>query len=119
MHVRTLLVQPIPPAPLAPPAQLPPPNPDPVRPSMYLLPAPPPPSLPSRYVVPIVWIPVMLALLWRAQTSPGPLSITLSIPLFAIGIIAWQLIEYSLHRWVFHMKPTGPAGIVFHFLMHG
>jgi len=35
------------------------------------------------------------------------------------GILTWQLVEYSLHRWVFHMEPTSPALIVLHFSLHG
>lgn len=37
------------------------------------------------------------------------------------GIFLWTLIEYSLHRWVFHMEPSGKyrAMIYFHFVIHG
>lgn len=48
-------------------------------------------------------------------------------PLWAIvisitfGIVLWSFIEYSLHRWVFHMKPSGTskALIYIHFAIHG
>ncbi|EFN58992.1 hypothetical protein CHLNCDRAFT_18903, partial [Chlorella variabilis] len=39
--------------------------------------------------------------------------------LAAAGVVLWQLIEYSMHRWVFHAAPGGPNTIVAHFLMHG
>jgi hypothetical protein len=37
------------------------------------------------------------------------------------GILLWTLIEYSLHRWVFHMEPSGKskAMIYVHFAIHG
>jgi dihydroceramide fatty acyl 2-hydroxylase len=38
---------------------------------------------------------------------------------FATGVFGWQLIEYSLHRFVFHMAAKSYAFIVFHFAMHG
>lgn len=37
------------------------------------------------------------------------------------GIFLWSLIEYSLHRWVFHMEPSGNSEILIyvHFAIHG
>lgn len=37
------------------------------------------------------------------------------------GILLWTLLEYSLHRWVFHLEPSGrsQAMIYFHFAIHG
>lgn len=39
----------------------------------------------------------------------------------ALGIFLWTLLEYSLHRWVFHLDATNQSGAVctFHFLLHG
>ncbi|KAI8475951.1 MAG: hypothetical protein J3K34DRAFT_402474 [Monoraphidium minutum] len=70
------------------------------------------------YVVPLLWIPFATALLWRGVAHGGvPL---LQLPaLVAVGVLVWQLIEYSLHRWVFHLKPTGPKSIKWHFMLHG
>lgn len=38
-----------------------------------------------------------------------------------LGVIIWTLIEYSLHRWVFHMEPSGKSkvAIIVHFTLHG
>ncbi len=33
--------------------------------------------------------------------------------------MAWQLLEYTVHRFVFHARLTSPLGITFHFLFHG
>ncbi|KAL4856597.1 Dihydroceramide fatty acyl 2-hydroxylase FAH2 [Chlorella vulgaris] len=35
------------------------------------------------------------------------------------GVALWQLIEYSIHRFLFHAMPASPLTIVAHFLMHG
>lgn len=38
-----------------------------------------------------------------------------------LGIFLWTLLEYSLHRWVFHLDAANQSGGVctFHFLLHG
>jgi 4-hydroxysphinganine ceramide fatty acyl 2-hydroxylase len=38
-----------------------------------------------------------------------------------LGVFIWTALEYTLHRWLFHMEPPGksPRLITFHFLMHG
>lgn len=40
---------------------------------------------------------------------------------FILGIFLWTLLEYSLHRWVFHLDSTNqsPNVCTFHFLLHG
>lgn len=41
--------------------------------------------------------------------------------LFGIGTLAWTLLEYALHRGVFHWRPnpTSHNQITLHFLLHG
>lgn len=36
-----------------------------------------------------------------------------------VGVLAWQLLEYLIHRHVFHGQYTSYWGITFHFLLHG
>lgn len=38
-----------------------------------------------------------------------------------MGIILWTFVEYTLHRWVFHLdiKNQSPPWCTFHFLLHG
>jgi sterol desaturase/sphingolipid hydroxylase (fatty acid hydroxylase superfamily) len=43
----------------------------------------------------------------------------LGLGLFAAGALATSLIEYCLHRFVFHYEPTTPKGRLRVFLMHG
>lgn len=40
-------------------------------------------------------------------------------PIFGIGL--WTFLEYSLHRWVFHVNVENGNKylITFHFLIHG
>jgi sterol desaturase/sphingolipid hydroxylase (fatty acid hydroxylase superfamily) len=39
--------------------------------------------------------------------------------LFLVGFVSWTLIEYLLHRFVFHFHPTTELGQRVHFLVHG
>ncbi|KAM6222723.1 fatty acid 2-hydroxylase [Rhynchocyon petersi] len=89
------------------------------------------------YSVPIVWVPLMLYLSWfyyqilaqgnvRLFTSfSTEYSVTVQksvFPgLFVLGIVLWSLIEYLLHRFLFHMKPPSNSYylITLHFIMHG
>ncbi|GBF95338.1 fatty acid 2-hydroxylase [Raphidocelis subcapitata] len=70
------------------------------------------------YVIPLLWLPVAGALMWRAVSQLGlPAG---QLPwLAAVGVLGWQLVEYSLHRWVFHLRPSGPETIKLHFMLHG
>lgn len=70
-------------------------------------------------IVPLlVWAPVALFLLWRSvivkQLNPGMLL------LVAIaGLLVWTLMEYLLHRFVFHYPARGRIGKWLVFLFHG
>ena len=79
--------------------------------------SPPACTLPCRWVVPLLWLPVAALLArraLRAGVAPGP-----AAACAAAGVLLWQLIEYSLHRWLFHAAPSTPFTILAHFLMHG
>ena len=68
------------------------------------------------WVVPLVWVPVMLA---TSIISARELPLIESIQYLMMGIILWQCIEYSLHRFLFHWEPRHPRAIFMHFLFHG
>ncbi len=38
---------------------------------------------------------------------------------FALGLLTWTLIEYALHRFVFHYHPRSGWGRRVHFIFHG
>ncbi|XP_026535925.1 fatty acid 2-hydroxylase [Notechis scutatus] len=89
------------------------------------------------YTVCIFWLPVVFFLGWHCYTTLAQGKTQLfssftsayAIPvhkncfplLFALGIFIWSLLEYLIHRFIFHMNP--PASnyylITLHFLMHG
>ncbi|XP_042742097.1 fatty acid 2-hydroxylase isoform X2 [Lagopus leucura] len=89
------------------------------------------------YVVFLVWTPVVFYLSWLSYTALAQGNTRLfssftaeySIPvhkhcfpfIFLLGMFLWSLLEYLIHRFVFHMKP--PASnyylITLHFLLHG
>ena len=39
--------------------------------------------------------------------------------LFVGGVLLWSLLEYVLHRFLFHFRPKGPGGKLFWFMLHG
>lgn len=51
-----------------------------------------------RYVVPLLWLPVAAAFMWRGVATGG-LSLGLLPASFVAGVLIWQLMEYSIHRW--------------------
>lgn len=67
-----------------------------------------------------VWVPVSLWFLARAVRLPsvGPAGAT---ALFALGVLAWTLLEYVLHRWVFHFTPNSASEFQrdVSYLIHG
>lgn len=71
------------------------------------------PATPLVIYLPVVGFMLDLALRQRA------LGIVLVIGLFLLGILIWTLVEYSMHRWVFHYQPKSRWGKQLHFLLHG
>jgi sterol desaturase/sphingolipid hydroxylase (fatty acid hydroxylase superfamily) len=71
------------------------------------------PASPAIWVVPLVTFGVYRGI----TTGPGGLRGTLL--LFGLGVLLWTLIEYLLHRHVFHLNATSPAGRLRSFMAHG
>lgn len=78
------------------------------------------------YIVPIVWIPIIAYFIYvginRYVELTKDISPTVpSLVSIASGVLIWTLLEYSLHRWIFHMKISGKsrALIYVHFAIHG
>ncbi|KAI9618887.1 hypothetical protein H4Q26_012141 [Puccinia striiformis f. sp. tritici PST-130] len=82
----------------------------------------------SWYVVPMIWLPIAFTLFHRALnqqiydgfSSSAAWSINLSC--FILGNIIWTLLEYILHRFLFHIDdvlPDKPFFLLLHFLLHG
>jgi 4-hydroxysphinganine ceramide fatty acyl 2-hydroxylase len=90
------------------------------------------------YYIPIYWIPVFILFLHthfagKLKISPlnvhflykilckGGFSASTAVFGLALGVFIWTALEYTLHRWLFHMEPPSksPRLITLHFLMHG
>lgn len=70
------------------------------------------------WTVPLLWIPVFSACLLRAVLGHGVAWCT-ALALALMGVLAWQALEYTIHRCVFHAHTTSYWGITLHFLFHG
>ena len=66
----------------------------------------------------VTWIPLVLWMAVRsvARHDAGPLVL---VGMFLGGWLFWSLVEYVLHRYVFHWEKDTPAGRRIHFLLHG
>jgi sterol desaturase/sphingolipid hydroxylase (fatty acid hydroxylase superfamily) len=52
----------------------------------------------------VIWVPVSLVSLYLTFQKPGA-AVGQTLGLFALGMFVWTLLEYVLHRFVFHFKP--------------
>lgn len=78
------------------------------------------------WVVPTFWIPVIFYCIvdkfsdnWHRSEYIKICGFTLY---FAIGILFWTLLEYVLHRWLFHIKTKDHQSstiCTMHFILHG
>lgn len=64
----------------------------------------------------IIFSPVICYFLYQGYVG---LSFALFFPLVVFGFLSWLLIEYLMHRFVFHYKPASQRGKSFIFLIHG
>lgn len=70
-------------------------------------------------IVPLLlWVPIISFLIYRG-IAVHSLTKPEFISLFFIGLIVWTLMEYVLHRYVFHWDASSRAGKYFVFLFHG
>jgi sterol desaturase/sphingolipid hydroxylase (fatty acid hydroxylase superfamily) len=64
-----------------------------------------------------IYIPVIGFMTWRAfDNGIAPLYYFLYL---VMGLAAWTITEYILHRFVFHFEPTSNWGKRMHFIFHG
>ncbi|QPG76951.1 hypothetical protein FOA43_004345 [Brettanomyces nanus] len=76
-------------------------------------------SLTPWWVIPILWLPVNMYIFYQGFTHLSPF---VSIPIWLVGLLAWTLIEYCMHRFLFHIDrllPENQIAFTVHFLMHG
>ncbi|KAL2474897.1 Fatty acid 2-hydroxylase 1 [Abeliophyllum distichum] len=74
-------------------------------------------TLTEWFVIPLIWLPVVG---WFISKS---IRMELTIPqvvlAVAFGIFIWTLLEYTLHRFLFHIKTKSYWGNTIHYLIHG
>eukprot|EP01018_Ginkgo_biloba_P018075 Gb_20420 [translate_table: standard] len=69
------------------------------------------------WVIPAVWFPVSMFFEWEALRNGYPFN---WIPLTVLtGAIFWTLLEYLLHRFLFHMNTNNFWLNTFHYMVHG
>lgn len=65
-----------------------------------------------------LWIPIVLGTaaygLASGLTRPVPFTIA-----FLLGVLSWQLMEYFIHKKIFHWPGNGPITRRFHDIAHG
>ncbi|MEM9921660.1 MAG: sterol desaturase family protein [Bacteroidota bacterium] len=66
----------------------------------------------------ILYIPLIVYSLYLASQQPD-LSLLAGIGFFAGGVLLWSLVEYLLHRYIFHYVPKSSWGLRMHFIFHG
>jgi len=66
----------------------------------------------------VIYLPVVGYMLyvsvWHRQLSIGSVS-----ALFLLGILLWTLVEYLIHRYLFHYEPKTRLGKRLHYIIHG
>jgi len=66
----------------------------------------------------VLYLPVIGWMLYAAFFRCH-LSILAVAGLFALGVLSWTLLEYIIHRYVFHYEPTSRWGERLHFIVPG
>jgi len=72
-----------------------------------------------HFIVPLLlYIPVIFYLISRSILS-NSLTFAEGLGLFFSGLFLWTIVEYVMHRFVFHFKVTSTLGKRIHFIFHG
>jgi len=66
----------------------------------------------------VLYLPVIGYMLYVAFLE-NKLSILAVAGLFLFGVLIWTLLEYIIHRYVFHYEPKSHFGKQLHFIVHG
>ena len=71
------------------------------------------------WVVPTLWLPCVAYGTWLASKDLSPLALT---AYWLFGLFFWTIVEYTLHRCLFHIDnhlPDNRVFITLHFVLHG
>ncbi|WXC65293.1 hypothetical protein SNK03_011098 [Fusarium graminearum] len=72
------------------------------------------------YIVPIIWLPCIA--FGTHVASQGFDNQLYTLGYWVFGVFFWTIIEYVLHRFLFHLDyylPDNRVGITLHFVLHG
>lgn len=68
-------------------------------------------------VVPaLIFVPVSL---WLMSVSVADFGWSSLAPALLLGVLIWTFVEYTLHRFLFHIEPRGPVTRMIYFNLHG
>lgn len=73
------------------------------------------------WVIPLIWVPVSLYL-WHWFVLDPSSTVLGGLAVFTCGITLWSVLEYVVHRFVFHLDdwvPDNGVCLTLHFLLHG
>lgn len=76
-------------------------------------------SLTPWWVVPLVWLPPNMYIFYIGFVNQSPI---IALSFWVMGLFVWTLVEYCLHRFIFHVDgllPDHPYFLTLHFLLHG
>lgn len=76
-------------------------------------------SLTPWWVVPLVWLPPNMYIFYVGLVNQHVL---IALSFWAMGLFVWTLVEYCMHRFLFHLDgylPEHPLAHTLHFLLHG
>src|SRR5205814_1435280 len=66
---------------------------------------------------PVIYVPLICWWIWSSfAAGVGPLAFA---PLYLAGALIWSLMEYVLHRKVFHYQASSKLGKRMFWLLHG
>ena len=69
-------------------------------------------------VPPLIFVPAN-SFLFYLGVKDGFFSFLQILMWLALGLVTWTIVEYLLHRFVFHYHPTSEFGKKIHFIFHG
>jgi 4-hydroxysphinganine ceramide fatty acyl 2-hydroxylase len=68
---------------------------------------------------PVILYTPVIALMLYLSFAQKHLTLLAVIAFFVVGVLTWTLLEYVIHRYVFHYEPKTRLGKMLHFIMHG
>jgi 4-hydroxysphinganine ceramide fatty acyl 2-hydroxylase len=72
-----------------------------------------------HFLVPVfLFVPVILFCIYMALFN-RQIGIIIFIEYFLLGLFVWTLVEYIMHRFIFHYVPKNKIGLRLHFIFHG